>query len=680
MGWGDFNYMNNCKMYEKIESYYWCYKANINCTAHADEKIFFVTKGIEYEYDIILNQKVLLHHEGMFSPVEIDITDELKFGNELMILIYPHPMVEGKLGRDNAAQSCKPAVGYGWDWHPRLLVSGIWNDTYLETRGKKYIKDAEVIYTLSDDLKSADVHFDIDCKGSTHIKVFDMEDNIVYSGTKHDFRLENVKLWWCNGQGTPYLYHYSITSTENEKCGTIGFKKIRLIMNKDAWSHPEYFPKGRSRAPITVELNNRVIFAKGSNWVNPEVFTASITQETYETQVKLAKDANMNILRCWGGAIVNKEPFFDICDKMGIMVWQEFPLACNNYVGTPSYLKILEQEARAIVKRVRRHACHILWCGGNELFNKWSGMTDQSYALRLLNKICYEEDFGKPFIMTAPIKGMGHGNYVFLDKEGLTVYEIYRNSNKSAYSEFGVPAISSKEQLEKIFTEEVIHKPDAGINSPWTIHNGFRAFGVNGHCHLEAVDHIFGKQKTIEDYIDKSNFMQCEGYKCVFEEARKQKPNCSMVINWDFNEPWINAAGNNLIEYPSKPKKAYCEVKSALRPTMPSIRAEHFVYNPGAVLSAELWILNDAPEEFGGDNVEVYFTINGKKNHILLWETGSAGPAENIRGHKINIDIPYAPTQIITLTLEANCGKSEYHFMLINNYVTEKPTLPRLNM
>ena len=76
----------------------------------------------------------------------------------------------------------------------------------------------------------------------------------------------------------------------------------------------------------------------------------------------------MNILRCWGGVIIDKEPFFEACDELGIMIWQEFPLACNNYSGSEKYLRVLEQEARAIVKRVRRHACHVLWCGGNELF------------------------------------------------------------------------------------------------------------------------------------------------------------------------------------------------------------------------------------------------------------------------------------------------------------------------
>jgi beta-mannosidase len=115
------------------------------------------------------------------------------------------------------------------------------------------------------------------------------------------------------------------------------------------------------------------------------------------------KEANMNILRCWGGAIIDKEPFFELCDEMGIMVWQEFPLACNNYLGTKGYLAVLEQEATAIIKRLRKHPCLTLWCGGNELFNSWSRMTDQSLPLRLLNKLCYEEDQNTPFINTSPL-------------------------------------------------------------------------------------------------------------------------------------------------------------------------------------------------------------------------------------------------------------------------------------
>jgi len=98
---------------------------------------------------------------------------------------------------------------------------------------------------------------------------------------------------------------------------------------------------------------------------------------------------------------------------MGIMVWQEFPLSCNDYPDDASYLNLLKNEATAIIRRIRKHPSLMLWCGGNELFNSWSGMTDQSLALRMLNALCYELDRNTPYIPTSPLFGIAHGNYVF---------------------------------------------------------------------------------------------------------------------------------------------------------------------------------------------------------------------------------------------------------------------------
>ena len=679
MSWGDVNYMDNCIKYNDIEDLFWSYKTNVVYEAKKGERVYLVTEGIEYEYDVKLNGKLLLHHEGMFSKVETDITDELKNGSDLEIIIYPHPKREGAAGcRDQADQSCKPAVGYGWDWHPRLLVSGLWNETYIETRSDNHINDVEVKYTLNKDLTAADVHFEIDCKADCEITVSDMDGNTLYKGANTDIHMESIRLWWCNGQGTPYLYNWTVKSADCEKSGRMGFKKVRLVMNDKAWDVP-FFPKSRANAPITVELNGRRIFAKGSNWVNPDIFTGTITDETYRTQVKYAKEANMNILRCWGGANVNKEAFFDACDEYGIMVWQEFPLSCNNYKGTPEYLSVLEPEARAIIKRVRRHACHVIWCGGNELFNSWSGMTDQSHALRLLDKICYEEDFAKPYIMTAPLNGMGHGYYQFYDTDtDKTVFEIYRNSHKSAYSEFGNPSIASMEQLRRIFDEETLNNPSPAVDSPWYLHHGFKAWHENSWCCFNILEKYFGKQNTIEEYVEKSNILQCEGYKCIFEEARRQKPECSMAMNWDYNEPWRTAAGNNLIEYPMTKKPSYYAVQSALRDVMPSARAEHFTFKPGDVFNAELWLLNDSTKAVE-DTVEVYFTVDGVKKHIMTWNTGLGEANTNIRGHRIAVDIPDSPTQLMTLTLEAKCGTSKYRFLLSNDIPEGEVFIPTLN-
>lgn len=679
-GWGDINYMNNCLKYIEIEDYGWSYVTTLDFTCSENERVFFVTKGIEYQYNIILDGEKLLYHEGMFSAVEIDITDKAKKGSVLEVYFYPHPKREGApANRDQADQSVKPAVEYGWDWHPRVLVSGIFDETFIEVRDEDYIGDVEVSYTLDNSLTNADVKFDIECDKDALITLYNRDGAVVYTGTQKTFTLNDVNLWWCNGYGEPYLYTWKVTYGKWEKTGTVGFRTVRLIMGEGTWEKPLPFPKGRNDAPITLELNGKVVFCKGSNWVNPEVFSATITKETYYEQIELAKEANMNIFRCWGGAIIDKEDFFDACDKYGIMVWQEFPLACNNYIGTPSYLAALEPEARAIVKRVRRHVCHVLWCGGNELFNGWSKMTDQSHALRLLNKVSYEEDFSKPFLMTSPVIGMSHGGYFFYDEtDGRTVFEIYRNSNSTAYTEFGCPSMASMEQLTSIFDNETLNNPANVDNSPWVIHHAFKAWRFNSWAHFDVIDRYFGKQKDVAGYVEKSQFLQCEGYKCIFEEARRQKPFCSMAINWDYNEPWKTAAGNNLLEYPSKKKSSYYAVKQALRPVMPSMRFDHFCYKPGETIHGELWLLNDT---FGSvsDTIDVYFTIGGEKKHVLSWNTGESDVGKNICGHTVSFKVPYISTQVVTVTLEAKCGTSTYNLLVKNDSSQGDVFIPQLN-
>ena len=677
---GDLNWMDNCKKYLDIEDFFWKYNTEIVCDKKENERVFFVTDGIEYEYDVILNGKVLTHHEGMFTRVEIDITEELANGNALEVLIYPHPKRPGAPeGRTMADQSVTPCVEYGWDWSPRVILSGLWNKTYIETRTDAYINSAEPFYTLSDDLRSADVHFEIDCAAKTTIEITDMDGKVVYSGETPDIHLDNINLWWCNGQGTPYLYTWKVTSADDEKCGRIGFKRVRLVMNENAWREPRKFPKSRSVAPATIELNGRRIMAKGSNWVPPDVFTATIPDERYETLVDYAADAHMNIFRLWGGAIVPSDAFFDRCDERGIMIWSEFTLACNNYVGTPKYLAVLKQEATAIIKRLRKRACHVLWCGGNELFNSWSKMTDQSHALRLLDKLCYELDFAKPFNKTSPLFGMAHGHYEFVNMnfdgttDGTTVFEMFANSNNTAYTEFGISSIASIEQLKKVFTDEVIHSFDN--KEMWKLHHGFGAWRSTSWTGYDVLEHIFGKINSIEDAIEKSSFIKCEGLKFIFEEARRQWGECSMVLNWDYNEPWICVAGHSLIGYPLVKKPSYYAVQSALRDRMPSARIEHFKYKKDEVLRADLFMLNHTPEDCS-DTVNVYITIDGEKKHLMTWETGTVKANAVVSGHTVNFKMPDTESQIVTITLESAAGNNEYKVLL--NNPAKKPKNPNI--
>lgn len=158
--------------------------------------------------------------------------------------------------------------------------------------------------------------------------------------------------------------------------------------------------------------------------------------------------------------------------------------------------------------------------------------------------------------------------------------------------------------------------------------------------------------------------MQSEGLKWIFEEARRQKPACSMALNWCFNEPWNNAAGQSLIAYPCRPKRAYFSVQEALRNVMPSAAIRSLQYQSGSLLSAELWFFNDSTEDVR-DIVSVYLEINGQKQHIFDWETGTVSANTNKKGHVIQTLLPETDLQKeFYLVLEASCGVSRYRLLL----------------
>jgi len=602
----------------------------------------------------MLNGEVLRYQEGMFTPVEIDITDKIKNGDIIEVLIYPAPKRKGakQHDREEADQSCKPAVSYGWDWHPYLVVLGIWDEFYIDIREKERIESCELFYKLSEDFSTAFIHFEATStnNGVIEYTIYDKNGEKVISTTESDFELKNPKLWWCNGQGEPYLYSWTarLLNTKSEVHGRVGFRKVELTMNDNDWRAEN---GTRAYPPMTLTLNGRIIFAKGSNWVNPEIFPGTITRDTYEPLIRLAKEAHMNIFRIWGGAIVNKHCFFELCDEYGIMVWQEFPLACNNYVGTDKYLKVLEQEATSIVKRIRKYACHVLWCGGNELFCSWSRMTDQSLALRLLNKVCYEHDRDKPFIPTSPIMGVSHGYYLFMYPDGKDVFTGIQKKRNTAYTEFGVPSMPSADYLRTFIPEDELFPPEPG--GSYEFHHAFYAWNsLDTWISRDILEYYFGQAENLEQLVEQSNWLQKEGLKAIYEEARRQKPFCSMALNWCYNEPWKTAANNSIISYPNIPKPAYYAVANSLRPVLASARIPKFLWFSGEQFIMELWLLNDSPKGYSNFTIKAYIEIAGEEVLLAEWKTGMIPANQNKKGPSVSYLLPNVNTDRIKVKLK----------------------------
>lgn len=678
-GYGPYYYAENWKDYLWMEDHEFTYVTHfLKPHMNEGERLVFYSLGIDYEFEITFNGQKLMHQEGMFTPVRVDLTSLVGVNNELRIRIFPVPKKHLQpVDRSQAAASVKPAVSYGWDWHPRLIPSGIWDDTWLEVIPGSHVDDISVQYTLNNELDTAYlmVHAEGEELAGCSI-AWILSDSAGKKVDKGYFNTLNNKgvlfseiagpeLWWTHDHGEPYLYSYTIgLSDQNGKLlqtfrGKLGFRRVRLVMNEGAWNEPQGFPKSRSPVPIQMELNGRRIFCKGSNWVNPEIFPGTITPARYGELINRALEANFNMFRVWGGGIVNKEPFYELCDEAGILVWQEFPLACNNYEATPEYMEVLKQEAESIIIRIRKHPSLALWSGGNELFNSWSGMTDQSRAIRLLNSLCLELDPYTPFISTSPLMGMGHGHYVFRDQDtGEEVYSTMQKAHFTAYTEFGVPSPSPVEILKTIIPESELWPPEPGAS--WESHHAFNAWVGDTWLMKDMIEQYFGTSSGLEELVNRGQLLQSEGYKAIFEEARRQKPYCSMALNWCYNEPWPTAANNSLINWPNRPKPAFYAVRDACRPVMASARNLKFKWRRGEEFSTQIWMLNDQFQTVNQGVVRATL-ISGKKVIDLgEWEFKKVGSNSNVEGPVLNTILPNWESDGFTLYLDV-IGHPEYN-------------------
>lgn len=624
---------DNCRLYSWMEDVYWVYETQLDFSLTDRQIATLVLAGVDYQCVVRVDGAVIAENEGMFTPIYCDVSPYSGKPHKLEVVVFPAPKADDSATRSQARKCCKPAACYGWDWHPRLITSGIYDRAYLKIQDQHCVTYLDAHYTLNDDLSQCrlSAQVGVQTEGVVCLQLLD-NDRIVCEETRSCpageshfiFTVEQPKLWNPIGYGPQNMYTLRVRTLSgdaiaDEALRKIGFRRAKLVMNAGSWDGPESFPKSRSDSPATLEINGRRIFAKGSNWVNAHVAPGVLRDADYETLLTLVRDANMNILRIWGGGFVNHETFFDLCDEMGIMVWQEFPLACNEYPDEDPYLAVLEREATSIVRRLRTHPCLTMWCGGNELFNSWSGMTEQHHALRLLDKVCYTEDRFTPFIMTSPLNGMAHGHYCNYDEnEKEEFITMLVRSRNTAYTEFGCPGASDPAYIRQYISGEN-YADCTETNGAWTAHHAFGVWYIEAWLRRPEVNYFFGGFTDTDDLCKKMQFIQTMCYRSYFEEMRKQWPHCAMALNWCFNEPWPTVANNSLLSWPAVPKPCYYSVRNALRPQLASLRIQRHLWWAGETFQGEVWLLNDSLAALNAESLQLFYALGD--GEIVPWGT-----------------------------------------------------------
>jgi hypothetical protein len=297
----------------------------------------------------------------------------------------------------------KCQMGFGWDFAPPLRTMGIWDDVYAVISENVFLRDVAVRQqALKGEAQLAiDVELDVGSGRSAQVRctlvgetfestpvISERPVDLTSGAGRYSLELSvpRPRLWWPWDHGHPDLYRLTVEVWDGDQCldslvQTIGLRQVEL----EGW---------------TLRVNDRRVYARGANWVPADILPGRVVEADYLALLSLARQANMNLLRVWGGGLREKRAFYNLCDRLGILVWQEFPLACafvTRFPHSPGYLSLVDRETRSIVRDLRNHPSIVLWCGGNEFNPERNGP-----LVDTLQQAVKEEDPARPFLPVPP--------------------------------------------------------------------------------------------------------------------------------------------------------------------------------------------------------------------------------------------------------------------------------------
>lgn len=543
----------------------WVYRSNfyVSESALTKNNQLLCFHGLDTYATVYLNDSLILQANNMFQTWEIDVTEILKKENKILIKFNAVTKIEKQkkialgysLPAGNRVFTRKAGFHYGWDWGAKISPSGIWRKVELKSWDACIIKNiyAEQDY-LTDSLASLTVRLEIE-SSTTKIITVKVHDNIlkVHKLTKGknnlslNIQILSPELWWPNGYGNQKLYDIPVyISDENglldSQIKKIGLRNIELITEKDSLGESFYF-----------KVNNRPVFMKGANYIPQDNLQNRITQSHYRNLLNDVKMANMNMLRVWGGGIYEEDIFYDLCDSLGILIWQDFMFACAMYPSDSLFIKNIKKEAIDNIKRLRHHPSIALWCGNNENSEGWKRWGWQKeFNKKEKNDIWkgYQKIFQKilPAIVaqnsqstyweSSPKFGRGDPRHQF---EGDAHYwgvwhdaEPFKNLEEKVprfMSEFG---FQSFPEISTIAT--FADSTDWNLSSDVMKNHQKHPRGNN--LIKEYMAREFNLPVDFKKFIYASQILQAEGMRIGLEAHRRSQPKCMGTLYWQLNDCW----------------------------------------------------------------------------------------------------------------------------------------------
>lgn len=570
------------------------------------ERLYLVFCGIDYAAHIYLNGEKIGNHVGMYTRCEIDITKKVRYqaSNRLTVVLEHAPDEMSQAGYTSLTHTQKARFNYKWDFGTRLVNLGLYGKVYLEKIGLTRIQQLHLRYI--DNAIHVGTTVDSPCRICAEcfdngVLIAREEKQVERDGIAQlSLPIADPKLWYPNGSGEQPLYDVNVTayslqdhSVSDEKTFRYGLKTVEYVRCDGVRDNS---------LPYSPVVNGKRIFLKGVNLVPLDHMYGCVRREDYQKLLLQAKQMNVNLIRVWGGGLIESEEFYEICDSLGLMVWQEMIQSSSGLDNTPSkdktFMRLLAATAESAVTEKRNHVCLTYWSGGNELMDdKRVPYTYEDANIAMLKEIINRLDPDRlmlPASASGPLEYVEeydsennhdvHGNWTY---EGeVAHYDRYNRLRVQLHSEFGVDGMSCLKTLKKILPEENLRVTDMKRDLVWRHHGEWWDT-------YKRDTSIFGNITSLSDFIKLSQYMQAEGLRYIIESHRRRAFRTCGCIVWQLNEPWPNVCCTNMIEYDGTPKMAAYYYRDAMKPLHVSLQYDKLIWKAGEIFRGTIVPLCD---------------------------------------------------------------------------------------
>lgn len=559
----------NTNLFEQAAEFDYIYSRSFTADAAVlgYENITLNCEGLDTLCEIYINGGLLAKTDNMHRTWRFNIKNYIREGeNKLEILIksptrFCRDADKKRHLASNPPEICRAGFPHlrkahcmlGWDWGPILPDGGIWRDIYIGLdngvrllgvrTSQEHKPDGSVILRIAPELAGNGENAEYTVK-------FDGEE-YEFSGESSEIPVKNPKLWYPSGYGEQQLYDLTVAARTDRDSDEIslrvGLRRAELVMEKDKFGRSMYF-----------RVNGIPVFAKGANYVIEDSLITNYSQEKTRRLLLEAKKANQNIIRVWGGAIYPFDYFYDICDELGLMVWQDFMFACAQYPDDEAFYENIAAEAADNVRRLRNHASLVMWCGNNEcetaLKDWWNlPQEDLDAYLHQYNEVLPKALFAgddRPYVPSSPTsygdfediggESVGDAHYwdVWFKQANITEYLNY---HFRFLSEFGFQSFPSIETIREYTAEE-----DRNIFSRVMEHHQ-RDGAANGKI-LAYMSREFKYPKDLDSLAYVSQIMQSVAVGAGVEHMRRNRNEnrCMGAIYWQLNDCWPVASWSGI--------------------------------------------------------------------------------------------------------------------------------------